>query len=249
MRGKDEHGRGRLCILGITPAHAGKSCKRTSYLLPTRDHPRACGEKASPKNVLRSMAGSPPRMRGKEAAVGRFGGSSGITPAHAGKRRKRGNGLDASGDHPRACGEKGYTSAMKTSSGGSPPRMRGKAEGDAAALPLFRITPAHAGKRTRSWRAYGCPWEHPRACGEKTLTEEDFDPNWGSPPRMRGKEENGRAEGPGRGITPAHAGKSASHGFSVLLPKDHPRACGEKLTKFYPVIRSQGSPPRMRGKG
>ena len=49
-------------------------------------------------------------------------------------------------------------------------------------------------------------------------------------------------------ITPAHAGKSASHGFFVLLRWDHPRACGEKVSVELSPSAYEGSPPRMRGK-
>ena len=31
--------------------------------------------------------------------------------------------------------------------------------------------------------------------------------------------------------------------------EDHPRACGEKLKPLSMVLNSEGSPPRMRGKG
>ena len=46
---------------------------------------------------------------------------------------------------------------------------------------------------------------------------------------MRGKENLTIAGLEDVGITPACAGKSASHGFFVLLRWDHPRVCGEKF--------------------
>ncbi len=50
-------------------------------------------------------------------------------------------------------------------------------------------------------------------------------------------------------ITPAYAGKSLVVKSKVLVPRDHPRLCGEKFrgqrgSKIY-----NGSPPPMRGKG
>ena len=71
---------------------------------------------------------------------------------------------------------------------------------------------------------------------------------WGSPPRMRGKEEDHHQRPGGGRITPAHAGKSQFPGPSPALPRDHPRACGEKTFKTYELDVSRGSPPRMRGK-
>ena len=49
-------------------------------------------------------------------------------------------------------------------------------------------------------------------------------------------------------ITPACAGKSAI-ALNVLYPIwDHPRVCGEKGSRYREIIRSMGSPPRVRGK-
>ena len=72
------------------------------------------------------------------------------------------------------------------------------------------------------------------------------------------------------GITPAHAGKRSASSPLPFYPWDHPRPCGEKFTlREYPppgnkdhprpcgeksrraarLVRVQGSPPPMRGKG
>ena len=50
------------------------------------------------------------------------------------------------------------------------------------------------------------------------------------------------------GITPACAGKRAPSGPGMALLRDHPRVCGEKLSKNLFVFHSLGSPPRVRGK-
>ena len=50
------------------------------------------------------------------------------------------------------------------------------------------------------------------------------------------------------GITPACAGKSAAQSLDRLCAGDHPRVCGEKLSRWVYALSSQGSPPRMRGK-
>ena len=52
MRGKAFYEKGGVHMSGITPAHAGK---RTGEILAasiTEDHPRACGEKASPLSIV-----------------------------------------------------------------------------------------------------------------------------------------------------------------------------------------------------
>ena len=71
---------------------------------------------------------------------------------------------------------------------------------------------------------------------------------WGSPPRMRGKEQRGHEGGRRPGITPAYAGKSTSRCARRRRPRDHPRVCGEKIDQFWTLCVVLGSPPRMRGK-
>ena len=70
----------------ITPACAGKSPLVRAVDCCYEDHPRVCGEKASPPAVLVGIVGSPPRVRGKGPAGHDADGGSGITPACAGKR-------------------------------------------------------------------------------------------------------------------------------------------------------------------
>ena len=50
----------------ITPAYAGKSLAQSSAKQVSKDHPRVCGEKSHRCCFLRSVLGSPPRMRGKD---------------------------------------------------------------------------------------------------------------------------------------------------------------------------------------
>ena len=50
------------------------------------------------------------------------------------------------------------------------------------------------------------------------------------------------------GITPAHAGKRHFAPSVQLLPRDHPRPCGEKGGEDNGKCRKRGSPPPMRGK-
>ena len=70
--------------------------------------------------------------------------------------------------------------------------------------------------------------DHPRGCGENTvstLQHRQF-----------------------IGITPADAGKTINQPEAGCLTEDHPRGCGENggQKKLRPIFK--GSPPRMRGK-
>ena len=215
--------------LRITPAHAGKRPADKSHRTSRWDHPRACGEKAIFQNILDAGMGSPPRMRGKGMLHLISRELDRITPAHAGKSTSTTTTPTTVQDHPRACGEKGYTKNKGVYRLGSPPRMRGKgllskrSNGRIWITPAHagksntlkrqislaqRITPAHAGKRSSpSSRLVGLR-EHPRACGEKTPLLRFVSSGKGSPPRMRGKGRIRRRHTQVTGITPAHAGKS-----------------------------------------
>ena len=92
------------------------------------------------------------------------------------------------------------------------------------------------------------PWDHPRACGEKTARRSTTSFFSGSPPRMRGKDWRKRRKEYQRRITPAYAGKSPSPCSSRQGSRDHPRVCGEKRRLLGPDLPGLGSPPRMRGK-
>ena len=48
-------------------------------------------------------------------------------------------------------------------------------------------------------------------------------------------------------ITPAYAGKSTKN-TCCCVSEDHPRLCGEKLSRFPAKVSEMGSPPPMRGK-
>ena len=70
----------------------------------------------------------------------------------------------------------------------------------------------------------------------------------GSPPRGRGKAQQGFQRIRNGRITPAWAGKSDDRITSVSDFKDHPRVGGEKFLDHWCVSSQMGSPPRGRGK-
>ena len=96
LKGSPPHMRGKGALVNlskshtrITPAHAGKSASAIARLEAGEDHPRTCGEKFLYPNISGASRGSPPHMRGKVPLKGLLHITSGITPAHAGKRLKR----------------------------------------------------------------------------------------------------------------------------------------------------------------
>ena len=106
-------------------------------------------------------------MRGKANYRSYDASVTGITPAHAGKRREELEGVLENEDHPRPCGEKRALIHPKLYSLGSPPPMRGKVINLHENCLANRITPAHAGKSSPSCPRPEGREDHPRPCGEK----------------------------------------------------------------------------------
>ena len=131
---------------GITPARAGKTRRIRVHTTSRADHPRACGENTV--LVLRDVhpLGSPPRVRGKPSCNFLALPTPRITPARAGKTAFSACSQIVHKDHPRACGENTRLTMPRFSTGGSPPRVRGKPVPLLLAFSQVRITPARAGK-------------------------------------------------------------------------------------------------------
>ena len=126
--------------------------------------------------------------------------------------------------------------------------MRGKGYDVVSRLCRVRITPACAGKSTKSRNAIRSRWDHPRMCGEKNIWVADVTTSIGSPPHVRGKAIAQTSSCRRTGITPAYAGKSFVSFFHCTTFWDHPRVCGEKVGGISARSCCTGSPPRMRGK-
>ena len=85
-------------------------------------------------------------------------------------------------------------------------------------------------------------------CGEKWRQCLQYQPQLGSPPRVRGKGFAKSNVFNHSRITPACAGKSKSFLYYQQIIWDHPRVCGEKPVFFMLIFVAIGSPPRVRGK-
>ena len=207
-----------------------------------------CGEKARRPRRGQAILGSPPRVRGKVGGVRCGGSAAGITPACAGKRWLEGKARRAEGDHPRVCGEKSRFQKPKATPPGSPPRVRGKVGAGQPTCNGRGITPACAGKSRSPKSKVFSIWDHPRVCGEKTVSPRKFLLTLGSPPRVRGKVFNSQPNRPESGITPACAGKSTSTHDWFNGWRDHPRVCGEKILDSIPNLVAARITPACAGK-
>ena len=187
VRGKLFKGVSLLYVLRITPAGAGKTIFHQSFQRHIRDHPRRCGENRKLFNKICADKGSPPQVRGKPIPKYVKASLIRITPAGAGKTRLPHRINFVGRDHPRRCGENVATTTTICPAAGSPPQVRGKLPADLNQNAVNRITPAGAGKTVQVVRCKDCVQDHPRRCGENSLTRSARPSPMGSPPRMRGK--------------------------------------------------------------
>ena len=207
-RGKGRYMRQPRVIVGITPAHAGKSDSSVSFSIVKQDHPRTRGEKLLLFWQYPINRGSPPHTRGKAKTGSAHIGCTRITPAHAGKRNLLPVLWAAPGDHPRTRGEKSQNLRNFVRRQGSPPHTRGKVQEIHRQIPRSGITPARAGKSGFFFLGGNSRKDHPRTRGEKAIRMSDASSSVGSPPHARGKVVQLFAFCVCHGITPARAGKS-----------------------------------------
>ena len=187
-------------------------------------------------------------MRGKQAFWMLSMSEPRITPACAGKTLSPTLSLSFAQDHPRVCGENSASQRFSCARLGSPPRVRGKPPLVGLDKPFHRITPACAGKTLSPSSAERWLKDHPRVCGENSTLLRKLGGKWGSPPRVRGKQDEVESADGDERITPACAGKTARHRKSAHLRRDHPRVCGENTVSPISSAARRGSPPRVRGK-
>ena len=155
------------------------------------------------------IAGSSPRVRGKQHYGRARRSGRRIIPARAGQTPQQVTRRTARPDHPRACGANTAADSPPGLSVGSSPRVRGKRSSRTAQSLRERIIPARAGQTAtyRSWPKY--PTDHPRACGANPLSDVGQAVVSGSSPRVRGKPRRPCRRRRLR-IIPARAGQTAA---------------------------------------
>ena len=162
---RDGGGRG----VGLIPAHAGKTTRRSPPSWTHRAHPRSRGENGTWASSSTPASGSSPLTRGKLSAATRRVLDRGLIPAHAGKTLLVVDGHLGRRAHPRSRGENSQRAAGDGSNTGSSPLTRGKQGDGMCAFGGFGLIPAHAGKtvtccpphlRAGSWRILGVVATH-----------------------------------------------------------------------------------------
>ena len=131
---------------------------------------------------------------------------------------------------------------------GSSPLTRGKHVAGCSPLSWPGLIPAHAGKTISAPFGQGRRWAHPRSRGEndKLLMGLQVDP--GSSPLTRGKHRRTQRHCLGRGLIPAHAGKTCPAAHASSSERAHPRSRGENIGDAGGEPAGAGSSPLTRGK-
>ena len=135
-----------MVVIGLIPAHAGKTVAVLSDLTDGAAHPRSRGENLRITLSRSSGPGSSPLTRGKLHLHLRRLHRRRLIPAHAGKTQQKAQTPSSRAAHPRSRGENTVGSESIT-------RMEG-------------LIPAHAGKTDREGHRWIRVQAHPRSRGE-----------------------------------------------------------------------------------
>ena len=192
---------------GLIPAHAGKT---PSGPPPSsaRAHPRSRGENEAGDEKGSTFEGSSPLTRGKPVLGTGTALAHGLIPAHAGKTNPLGPRHSLRRAHPRSRGENTLIRADDKKFEGSSPLTRGKPRAVRRAGRQRGLIPAHAGKTSYRMRRPLLTAAHPRSRGENDALPGCTSGWEGSSPLTRGKRGDAQEKVLGRGLIPAHAGKT-----------------------------------------
>ena len=153
-------------VIGLIPAHAGKTAGRTCPPASPAAHPRSRGENLLRLPVGLRAAGSSPLTRGKRAGVRSPIYFHRLIPAHAGKTRIEARPYQRVAAHPRSRGENHHSCVDRRAHAGSSPLTRGKHDQSASTVGEIRLIPAHAGKTRPCSPPSTTEAAHPRSRGE-----------------------------------------------------------------------------------
>ena len=214
-------------MVGLIPAHAGKTANCAVLRAANGAHPRSRGENFLLWLVGWLPMGSSPLTRGKQAHQASHSSGIGLIPAHAGKTESCAPLDDPIWAHPRSRGENSDTVTKSRGCRGSSPLTRGKPIERFQDVFQDGLIPAHAGKTHGRQAGAGARWAHPRSRGENKATDPITGDLEGSSPLTRGKRRHRRPQPVCGGLIPAHAGKTSSAISAWPSAPAHPRSRGE----------------------
>ena len=247
-RGKQHRSRLYLEKHRLIPAHAGKTPRRRLFTIRHPAHPRSRGENLARAFESWACLGSSPLTRGKPIRSVPSVVVSGLIPAHAGKTMRPRPIQSGRGAHPRSRGENRHIERPHDARTGSSPLTRGKRKSRYVCDRSPGLIPAHAGKTRGRMPASPGLRAHPRSRGENGWDAATNLAAAGSSPLTRGKQDLARQPPQGRGLIPAHAGKTSISRVGSWVSRAHPRSRGENRIWRDNRLKVAGSSPLTRGK-
>jgi len=131
-------------------------------------------------------------------------------------------------DHPHACGDKPDGNCQTCFDAGSSPRVWGQDVVFDAVKVFIGIIPTRVGTSEVGLGKSACRQDHPHACGDKVFVALLTGLFGGSSPRVWGQVKHISYRCDRSGIIPTRVGTSVLVILSLLKPRDHPHACGDK---------------------
>ena len=159
-------------VCGIIPTRVGTRRVFPAKQTTRRDHPHACGDKQTAKLFCRLRAGSSPRVWGQAASVVNNLAVTGIIPTRVGTSLFLYLSWISCWDHPHACGDKDYNSALTYPATGSSPRVWGQVRILQQITLGDRIIPTRVGTSILSAQIRQAAADHPHACGDKQQVQQ-----------------------------------------------------------------------------
>ena len=153
-------------LVGLIPAHAGKTVVLKVVHAALWAHPRSRGENGIAAVRPAVRPGSSPLTRGKRGVDCCDDARIGLIPAHAGKTSRRRCRPWRAGAHPRSRGENIKSAVGSVIDWGSSPLTRGKPPARSRKPSKTRLIPAHAGKTVSLTALTASRTAHPRSRGE-----------------------------------------------------------------------------------
>ena len=226
-RGKHPKQGALFLVLGLIPAHTGKTSSSSCITGLSPAQPHSHGENKQLLVAAASQRGSSPLTRGKLRQRPPTAPISRLIPAHAGNRQITSNAKLARDSSPLTRGKR--TPRGLDSAGN-------------------RLIPVHAGKTCAKERWAHPLAAHPRPRGENFLSMSSGVSSTGSSPLTRGKRFPGWELATMVGLIPAYTGKTCAKERRAHPLAAHPLPRGENHSFREGNTRTQGSSPLTRGK-
>ena len=155
----------RAQVVGLIPARAGRTHRRSSAPETTTAHPRSRGADAPSRRSARTRRGSSPLARGGRVRSRLHRCWARLIPARAGRTRSWRRPRSMATAHPRSRGADSVISSAHLSHLGSSPLARGGLPLPVRHLVGPRLIPARAGRTRRGSRIPLSAPAHPRSRG------------------------------------------------------------------------------------